>query len=90
MIDVKKVAHLARLTITENEEKTFQEQLSSILKYFEMLSKVNTQGVESLITPTDMELKLREDQVESWRDAEAALANAPERSGNLFKVPPVV
>lgn len=89
-MDVKKIAHLARLTITPEEEKTFQLQLTSILNYFKDLEKVNTDNIEPLVTPTDIAFRGREDQVEVWKGSEVALANAPEKSGHLFKVPPVV
>ncbi|MCB0341954.1 MAG: Asp-tRNA(Asn)/Glu-tRNA(Gln) amidotransferase subunit GatC [Pseudobdellovibrionaceae bacterium] len=90
MIDIEKVVKLARLTITEDEAKQYSEQIPAILEYFEKISKVNTKGVEPLVTPTPMEQHLREDKVQPGLGAEKALANAPEKSGHLFKVPPVV
>lgn len=90
MIDVKKVANLARLTLTEEEEIRYQKQLSAIFKYFEEIAQINTDGVEPLVTPTEMEQHWREDKVTDPLPVEKALANAPEKSGNLFKVPPVV
>lgn len=90
MIDVKKIAHLARLSIDTHEEKTYQEQLTATIRYFEELASVVTQGVEPLVTPSDVELVFREDAVSVELTAEEALQNAPSRQGNLFKVPPVV
>lgn len=90
MIDVKKVAHLARLSISAEEERTYQAQLSSIFKHFEEIASVETKDVEPLITPTEMKLVFREDQREVVLTVEEAMKNAPEKSGNLFKVPPVV
>ncbi len=88
--EVARVAYLARLSLEPNEAKQLADDLSSILKHFEQVSKVNTDGVEPLVTPTDMKPFLREDVVHNWESAEQAMANAPEAVGNLFKVPPVV
>lgn len=88
--DVARVAFLARLSITPEETKQLAGQLSSVLGHFEHVSKVNTDGVEPMVTPTDIEGFWREDKVEGWESAEAAMSNAPESVGNLFKVPPVV
>ncbi len=90
MIDVKKVAHLARLAISDDEEKTYKAQMSTIFKHFEEIASVDTKNVEPLITPTDMKLVFREDKREVVLTVEEAMKNAPEKSGNLFKVPPVV
>jgi aspartyl-tRNA(Asn)/glutamyl-tRNA(Gln) amidotransferase subunit C len=88
--DVARVAQLARLSLSSEETQLLAQQLSSVLKHFEKVSQVNTQGVEPLITPTDIEEFWREDKVEKWESVEAAVSNAPETVGNLFKVPPVV
>jgi aspartyl/glutamyl-tRNA(Asn/Gln) amidotransferase C subunit len=83
-------AHLARLSLSAEETKKLATQLSSVLAAFEHVSKVKTDGIEPLVTPTDMKAFWREDKVEPWESAEAAMQNAPESIGNLFKVPPVV
>ncbi len=88
--DLKKVAKLARLELRPEELSVYPKQFAAILEYFEQIAKIDTKGVEPLVTPTDMEQNLRTDVTEAWDGAEQALANAPERSGNLFKVPPVV
>ena len=64
MIDVKKVAHLARLAISDEEEKLYKGQLSSIFKHFEEIASIDTKNVEPLITPTDTKLVFREDHRE--------------------------
>lgn len=86
---VEKVSHLARLKLNEQEIAEAAEQLSAILENFELISQVDTKNVKPLLTPTDMEPAYREDRAETF-DSEKALANAPEKSGRLFKVPPVV
>ena len=89
-IDVKKVASLAALQLTAEEQENFAKQLPDIFNHFQKVAKINTEDIEPLVTPTDMKKVLRPDAAESWENPEAALANAPEKSGNLFKVPPVV
>ena len=88
--EVARVAHLARLSLTPEETRSLATQLSSVLKNFDQVSKVNTEGVEPLVTPTDIEQFWRQDQMERWESVQAAMQNAPEVVGNLFKVPPVV
>ena len=89
--EVSRVAHLARLSLSPEEIQKLAQQLSSVLKHFEHVSKINTDGVEPLVTPTDIEPFWREDKVQIWENAsESAMQNAAESVGNLFKVPPVV
>lgn len=87
---VRKVAELSRLELTESEIKAFAGQLAAVLENFEQLQAVDTKGIEPLVTPTDLSVRLREDEAVKTKDIESFLANAPARSGNLFKVPPVV
>jgi aspartyl-tRNA(Asn)/glutamyl-tRNA(Gln) amidotransferase subunit C len=93
MIDKKTVEHvakLARLAITEAEATEYASQLSKALANFEQIAKIDTTGVEPLITPTEIETYWREDVVAHNLTAEEIVANAPAKAGNLFKVPPVV
>ncbi|MCC6276993.1 MAG: Asp-tRNA(Asn)/Glu-tRNA(Gln) amidotransferase subunit GatC [Oligoflexia bacterium] len=87
---IRKIAHLARLELTEKEVQTYSKQLTGILDYVSQLSKVDTTGVEPLVTATDMAVNFREDKVEPSLSPDDLLSNAPDRSGNLFKVPPVL
>ena len=90
MIDVKKVARLARLNISAEEETLYQEQLQSIIQHFQQLDEVNTDGVEVFISPVENQNSLRKDVVKNELNQEAALDAAPELMGRLFRVPPVV
>lgn len=93
MIDPKTVEHiakLARLEISPEEAKQYSDHLSNVLKYFEQISKVKTDGVEPLVTPSEIESFWREDHVKKDFSAEEMVANAPQKTGNLFTVPPVV
>ena len=93
MIDPKTVEHiakLARLSISEEDAKTYSQHLSNVLKYFEEISKVKTDQIEPLVTPTDLETFWRKDVSIKELSAEEIVANAPQKTGNLFTVPPVV
>lgn len=87
---VLKVARLAKLNISEQEAQDYQKQLEKVLENFQKIAQVNTDGVSPLITPTPIELFLREDEVVQTVSAEEIIQCAPEAKGNLFKVPPVV
>lgn len=87
---IEKSSRLAQLQLSAVEQETLGKQLSAIIEAFEKVSEVNTEGVVPLVTPTDMEQVWRADESHTWDDFSRALDNAPERSGNLFKVPPVV
>ena len=93
MIDKKTIEHiakLARLHVTEAEAAEYSQQLEKVLANFEQIAKVDTAGIEPMITPTEIEAYWREDQPKHDFTPEEMTANAPSRAGNLFKVPPVV
>ena len=89
-IDVKEVACLARLHLSVEEEELFQEQINAFVRHFEDLEDVCVDSVIPLTTPVLEKAYLREDKVVPWEDDQLALSNAPDRSGNLFRVPPVI
>lgn len=88
--EIERIAHLARLSLTPAESESFAAKLSSILDYFNQIRQVDTKGVEPMVTPVDIEQYLREDERKEGVPVDEALSGAPDRSGNLFKVPPVV
>lgn len=93
MIDKKTIEHiakLARLQISEEEASEYSVQLSKAMQYFEQIAAVNTEGLEPLVTPTEIEVFWREDKAEQEFTPEEMTSNAPSKAGNLFKVPPVV
>ncbi len=93
MIDKKTIEHiakLARLNVTDEEAQEYSGQLSKALGFFEQISKVDTTGIEPLVSPTEMEAYWREDIAKTEFTPEEMTANAPDKAGNLFKVPPVV
>ena len=93
MIDQKTIQHiakLARLKVTAEEASIYGDQLTKVLSHFQKISAIDTQGVEPLVTPTEVDFYARPDQIQKENTAEEMVANAPEKAGNLFKVPPVV
>jgi aspartyl-tRNA(Asn)/glutamyl-tRNA(Gln) amidotransferase subunit C len=89
MDDVRKVALLARLRLSEDELTTMQQQLSSILEYMQMLQEVDVTDVPTTAQVTDVVNIVRPDQVRPSLPVEDALANAPQHQSGYFKVKPV-
>lgn len=87
---IQKIANLAKLRLTSAEADEFSDQLAKIIHHFDEISSLDTTGVEPLITPSEIEYSTREDVVKQTYHAEDMVANAPDKQGNLFKVPPVV
>ncbi len=93
MIDRKDVEHVARLTrlaLTEAELERMREQLNSILTHLDTLRGVDTEGVEPTAHAVDLVNVMREDEVEPCLPQDSMLANAPDRSGELFRVPRII
>lgn len=88
--DVQKIAHLARLALTEEDAVQYQHSLSSVLSLVEQMQSVNTDGIEPLGNPLEMTQRLREDIVTEENNREAFLANAPQTEAGLFLVPQVI
>ena len=88
--DVQRVAVLARLRLTEAEENELTAQLDAILAYMDKLNEVDTSNIEPFSHTTDRTNAFREDKVTNQPDADALLANAPERDGTFFKVPKII
>ena len=88
--DVKKVARLARIKMTDAELAQHKEKLSGIIEFVEQLSEVNTDNVEPLSSVVDIELRLREDKVTEGNIVKDILKNAPEELEDFFAVPKVV
>lgn len=87
---LEKTVALARLQLTDREKEQFAKQMSSIIDYFEELTQVDTANVEPLVTPTNIEQKLRSDDVQAWAKPSEILDAVPEKQGHLIKVPQVV
>lgn len=93
MIDreqVHKVANLARLELTPEEEAQFSTQLSSILEYVEQLSELDVTDVPPTTRAIDVSNITREDKLQPYPEREAILSSAPEQEGDFFKVPKIL
>ena len=89
-IDVKYVAHLARLSLTPEEEQKLSSQLGNILSYIEKLKEVDVTGVEPTAHAFPLVNVTRPDEVRPSLSNEDALRNAPAKSAGLFIVPKIV
>jgi len=89
-IDVKYVAHLARLALTPEEEKQLGAQLGSILGYIEKLRELDVTNVEPTAHAVPLVNVTRPDEIRPSLSPADALRNAPKKAGGLFVVPKIV
>jgi aspartyl-tRNA(Asn)/glutamyl-tRNA(Gln) amidotransferase subunit C len=89
-IDVKYVAHLARINLTPDEEKKIGAQLGHILGYIEKLRELDVSAVEPTAHAVPMVNVTRADETRPSLPHEDALRNAPKQAGGLFIVPQIV
>jgi len=89
-IDIKYVAHLARLALTPDEETKFGAQLGTVLGYVEKLKEVDVSGVEPTAHAVPLVNVTRADEVRPSMSNEDALRNAPLQANGLFMVPKIV
>ena len=87
---VRRIAHLARIAVADDEVAHLQGELNAILAFVEQLNEVNCEGVEPMTSVTPMQMKKRADVVTDGGIADEILANAPAREGDYFAVPKVV
>lgn len=87
---VKHVANLARLAITEGEAETFMKQLDAIITFAEQLNELDTTNVEPTSHVLDMKNVFREDVAKQGLPREEVLKNAPEHQDGQFKVPAII
>ncbi len=87
---VKKIAKLARIKVTDQETKSLEGELSSILTWVEQLNEVDTDDVEPLTSVVETTMKKREDVVTDGGYASRVTKNAPLSEDNFFVVPKVV
>ncbi|GGE17141.1 aspartyl/glutamyl-tRNA(Asn/Gln) amidotransferase subunit C [Gemmobacter megaterium] len=86
----RKVAHLARIRVAEDQLPQLAEQLSGILTFMEQLNEVDVDGIEPMTSVTPMRLKRRVDEVTDGGYPDKVLKNAPDAREGFFAVPKVV
>jgi aspartyl-tRNA(Asn)/glutamyl-tRNA(Gln) amidotransferase subunit C len=87
---VRRIAHLARIAVTDAEVPHLQGELNAILAFVEQLNEVNVDGVEPMTSVTPMVMKKRQDGATNGGDADKIVRNAPATEDNFFLVPKVV
>jgi aspartyl-tRNA(Asn)/glutamyl-tRNA(Gln) amidotransferase subunit C len=88
--EVRWVAHLARLDLSDAELETMTRQLSAIVDYVTLLRQVNTDGIEPLAHALPVHNVFRDDEPRPSLPVNEALANAPDRRGDFYGVPAVL
>ncbi|MCR4337925.1 MAG: Asp-tRNA(Asn)/Glu-tRNA(Gln) amidotransferase subunit GatC [Candidatus Omnitrophica bacterium] len=88
--DVQYIAHLARISLSENEQETLAKDLEGIVKYVGKLQELDTKAVEPTTHVLPINNVFREDVVRPSLTQEEALANAPAKEAGSFKVPQVI
>ena len=92
-IDEKLIRHiglLSRIELTDEQVAMFGRQMADIVAYMDKLQQLDTSGVEPMAHALPMRNVLAEDAPRDSLPTEAALANAPQRAGDLYKVPKVI
>lgn len=87
---VRGIAELARLDLSDDKLATFAEQLGDVLSYMEALDEVDVADVEPMFSPVEHATVLRPDQAAKEFPRAEILANAPETDGSFFIVPKIV
>ena len=88
--EVQHVARLARLHLTDEEAERMREQLDAILAYIDKLRALPVDGVEPTAHAVPLVNVMRDDALAPSLPQEAALANAPDRAGEFFRVPRII
>jgi len=87
---VRRIAHLARIAVTDAEVPLLQGELNAMLSFVEQLSEVDVTGVEPMTSVMPMEMKKRTDVVNDGEIPDDIVKNAPATENHFFLVPKVV
>jgi aspartyl-tRNA(Asn)/glutamyl-tRNA(Gln) amidotransferase subunit C len=87
---VRRIAHLARIAVTDAEVPHLQGELNAMLAFVEQLQEVNVDGVEPMTSVMPMEMRKRPDVVNDGEIVDKVTANAPDEQDHFFLVPKVV
>ena len=88
--EVRRIAHLARIGVSEAEIPNLQGEINAILKFVKALEQVDVEGVEPMTSVIPMRLPMRDDVVTDGGIADEVLANAPLTEDGFFLVPKVI
>ena len=87
---VRRIAHLARIAVADEEVENLQSEVNAMLAFVEQLSEVDVEGVEPMTSVMPMEMKKRQDVVNDGDIADDVFANAPAAENHFFLVPKVI
>jgi aspartyl-tRNA(Asn)/glutamyl-tRNA(Gln) amidotransferase subunit C len=87
---VRRIAHLARIAVSDGEVEHLKGELNAILAFVEQLSEVNVDGIEPMTSVTPMAMKKRQDKVTDGEIPDVIVKNAPATQDHFFVVPKVV
>ncbi|MDI3467946.1 MAG: aspartyl-tRNA(Asn)/Glutamyl-tRNA(Gln) amidotransferase subunit C [Pseudolabrys sp.] len=87
---VRRIAHLARIAVADDEIEHLRGELNAMLAFVEQLSEVDVEGVEPMTSVTPMQMKKRVDAITDGDNVDAILQNAPVTQDGYFLVPKVV
>lgn len=87
--DVRHVAKLAKLALSDEEVRVVTRQLDDLLMHFDTLAELDTAGVPPTARPLPLHNVLRDDRVQGELTPDVALANAPSREDHFFRVPQI-
>lgn len=88
--EIIKIAKLAKLKLNDNEIEKFTSQFNQILDYMKKLNEINTDEVQPLSHPLEINNVMRDDELKDSIPRELALSNAPDKDDKFFKVPKVI
>jgi aspartyl-tRNA(Asn)/glutamyl-tRNA(Gln) amidotransferase subunit C len=89
-IDVAHIARLARLDLSEDEQTLYASQLGKVLEHIEQLNSLDTTNVQPTSHVLEISNVFREDKERPSQSHDDALGNAPDRSGNFYRVPRII
>ncbi len=88
--EVRRIADLSRLRLTDREIELFRDQLSNILTYMDTLNELHTEDVEPTSHVLPLKNVFRHDSHRTQLDAKSALFNAPDQHNDLYRVPKII
>ncbi len=88
--EVQKVSLLARLRLSSDELETMTSQLGQIVEYMRVMNQLDTDDVEPMVHAVELVNVFADDEVRPCLDRDEALANAPKRDDEFYRVPPVL